>query len=391
LLGINFNLSIFIVIEHQVIIGKDGGISVLAILLVYVQLCLLTKRNCHCKMQSILVSGGAGFIGRHLINKLSKEKDYRKVIIIDNLSNAQPFLNKVISSNTEPEIKFYKADIRRKRTISDIIKREKIDACIHLAARMSVEESVRKPQQVVNVNIQGTLSMLEACSQNNVKTFVFASSAAVYGHAKELLPIPEDHVLEPLSPYGATKVAGESLVNAYKNCGRIGNTIVLRFFNVYGEGQSKEYAGVITNFANRLSAGLPPVIYGDGRQTRDFVSVDDITNILIAATIQAEQTGLSCTLNVGTGSPVTINELARKMIRIFGLDNIEPIYQEANKGDIFFSLADTSRLKHILKTEAKTNIEYELAKIATGSNKQEPTTTSYSKLRLLANGKRKNV
>jgi nucleoside-diphosphate-sugar epimerase len=94
---------------------------------------------------------------------------------------------------------------------------------------------------------------------------------------------------------------------------------------------------------------------------------------------------------VGTGSPVTINELARKMIRIFGLDNIEPIYQEANKGDIFFSLADTSRLKHILKTEAKTNIEYELAKIVTGSNKQEPTTTSYSKLRLLANGKRKNV
>ncbi|MDQ3966884.1 MAG: GDP-mannose 4,6-dehydratase, partial [Thermoproteota archaeon] len=157
-------------------------------------------------MQSILISGGAGFIGRHLINKLSKEKDYRKIIIIDNLSNAQPFSNKVISSNTEPEIKFYKADIRYKRTISDIIKCEKIDACVHLAARMSVQESVRKPQLVVNVNIQGTLSMLEACSQNNVKTFVFASSAAVYGHAKALLPIPEDHVLEPLSPYGATKV-----------------------------------------------------------------------------------------------------------------------------------------------------------------------------------------
>jgi UDP-glucose 4-epimerase len=120
-----------------------------------------------------------------------------------------------------------------------------------------------------------------------------------------------------------------------------------------------------------LSTGLPPVIYGDGRQTRDFVSVDDVTNILVAATVQAEQTGLSSTLNVGTGSPVTINELAKKMIRVFGLDNIvEPIYREANKGDILFSLADTRRLKHILKTEAKTNIEHELTKIAGRSNKK---------------------
>jgi UDP-glucose 4-epimerase len=308
------------------------------------------------KIESILVSGGMGFIGRHLIEKLRKEEYCSKIIIIDNLSNAQAFSKNVISSNTEPKIKFYKADIRDKSTVSDIIKHEKIDACVHLAAKMSVE---------------GTLSMLEACSQNNVKTFLFASSAAVYGHAKVLLPIPEDHVLEPLSPYGATKVAGESLVNSYKNCGKIKNAIILRFFNIYGEGQNKEYAGVITNFADRLSTGLPPVIYGDGRQTRDFVSVDDVTNILIAATVQAEQTGLSSTLNVGTGSPVTINELAKKMIRVFGLDNIvEPIYREANKGDILFSLADTRRLKDILKTEAKTNIEHELAKIAARSNKK---------------------
>jgi UDP-glucose 4-epimerase len=324
------------------------------------------------KIESILVSGGMGFIGRHLIEKLRKEEYCSKIIIIDNLSNAQAFSKNVISSNTEPKIKFYKADIRDKSTVSDIIKHEKSDACVHLAAKMSVEESVRNPEEVVGVNIQGTLSMLEACSQNNVKTFVFASSAAVYGHAKVLLPIPEDHVLEPLSPYGATKVAGESLVNSYKNCGKIKNAIILRFFNVYGEGQNKEYAGVITNFADRLSTGLPPVIYGDGRQTRDFVSVDDVTNILIAATVQAEQTGLSSTLNVGTGSPVTINELAKKMIRVFGLDNIvEPIYREANKGDILFSLADTRRLKHILKTEAKTNIEHELTKIATRSNKKQ--------------------
>jgi UDP-glucose 4-epimerase len=334
------------------------------------------------KMESILISGGMGFIGSHLIEKLRKERDYSKIVIIDNLSNTSASSNNVIPSSTEPKTKFYKADIQDRSTVSNIIKHEKIDACIHLAAKMSVEESVRNPEEVVKVNIQGTLAMLEACSQNNVKTFVFASSAAVYGHAKVLSPIPEDHVLEPLSPYGATKVAGESLVNSYKNCGKIKNAVILRFFNVCGEGQSKEYAGVITNFADRLSAGLPPVIFGDGLQTRDFVSIDDVTSILIAATIQAGQTGLSTTLNVGTGSPVTINELARKMTHIFGLDNIEPIYREANKGDILFSLADTSRLKHILKIEAKTKIEYELMKIVTRSRKQTPGINSYSKVGL---------
>jgi UDP-glucose 4-epimerase len=334
-------------------------------------------------MESILVSGGMGFIGSHLIEKLRKEQDYNKIVIIDNLSNASPSSsNNVIPSSTEPKTKFYKADIQDKSTVSNIIKHEKIDACIHLAAKMSVEESVKNPEEVVKINIEGTLTMLEACSQNNVKTFVFASSAAVYGHAKVLSPIPEDHVLEPLSPYGATKVAGESLVNSYKNCGKIKNAVILRFFNVCGEGQSKEYAGVITNFADRLSAGLPPVIFGDGLQTRDFVSVDDVTSILIAATIQAEQTQFSSTLNVGTGSPVTINELAKKMIHIFGLDNIEPIYREANKGDILFSLADTSRLKNILKIEAQTKIEYELMKIAARSRKQTLGTNSYSKVAL---------
>jgi UDP-glucose 4-epimerase len=333
-------------------------------------------------MKSILVSGGLGFIGLHLIDKLSKEEDYTKITIIDNLSNAQPYSkNVIIPSNIESKIKFYKTDVRDKRTVSDIIRREKIDMCVHLAAKMSVEDSVRNPGEVVNVNIQGTLSILEACSQNNLKAFVFASSAAVYGHARVLLPIPEDHVLEPLSPYGATKVAGESLVNSYKNCGKIKNAIILRFFNVYGEGQSKEYTGVITKFADRLSGGLPPVIYGDGRQTRDFVSVDDATNILIAATAQAERTGLSSTFNVGTGSPVTINELAKKMIRNFGLDNIEIIYREAKKGDILFSLADTRRLKHILKVEAKRNIDYELMKIVTRSRKQTVAATAEADIR----------
>jgi UDP-glucose 4-epimerase len=318
-------------------------------------------------MESILVSGGLGFIGSHLIHKLSKIEDCRKIIVIDNLSNVQPASRNLVASNTEPKIKFYKTDIRNKRIVSDIIRHEKIDACIHLAAKTSIKDSVRNPDEVLDVNIKGTFSMLEACSQNNVKSFIFASSAAVYGHAK-VLPIPEDHVLEPLSPYGATKVSGESLVNSYKNCGKIGNALVLRFFNVYGEGQSKEYAGVITSFVDRLSAGLPPVIYGDGNQVRDFICIVDVEDILVAAIAQAEQTGSSGTFNVGTGSPVSINELAKKMIRIFGMDDdVEPIYRAANKEDILFSLADTTRLNNILKIQAKTNIDGGLMKIATST------------------------
>jgi UDP-glucose 4-epimerase len=321
-------------------------------------------------MESILVSGGLGFIGSHLVRKLSKVNDCGKIVVIDNHSNVLPASRNLIGSNTKPKIKFYKTDIRNKRTVSDIIRHEKIDACIHLAAKTSIKDSVKNPDEVLDVNIKGTFSMLEACSKNNVKSFIFASSAAVYGHAK-VLPIPEDHVLEPLSPYGATKVSGESLVNAYENCGKIRNALVLRFFNIYGEGQSKEYAGVITSFADRLSAGLPPVIYGDGNQVRDFISIADVEDILVAAIAQAEQTGSWGTFNVGTGSPVTINELAKKMIRIFGMDDdVDPIYRAANKEDILFSLADTTRLKNILKVQAKTNIDEGLMKIATRSTKQ---------------------
>lgn len=319
--------------------------------------------------EAIVVTGGAGFIGRHLISKISKKERYSKIVIIDNLSSPQNYLDNTVAWDAEPKIKFYKIDIRNEKAVSDIIKYEKINACIHLAARISVEESIRNPEEVISTNIQGTFSMLQACAQNNVRTFVFASSAAVYGHAK-VLPIPEDHVLEPLSPYGATKVAGESLVNSYRNCGMIKNAIVLRFFNVYGEGQSKEYAGVITNFANRLSAGLPPIIYGDGNQARDFISIDDVSNILIEAVGQAERTGLSSTLNVGTGSPVTINELAKKMIRIFELDNIEPIYRETKKGDILLSLADTKKLKQTLRIEAMADMEFELIKMTARGRKQ---------------------
>ncbi len=169
--------------------------------------------------------------------------------------------------------------------------------------------------------LMGPLTVLEACTKNNVNNFVFASSAAVYGEPKNW-PISESHILSPLSPYGASKVAGEALVSCYRNLNQIQNTLSLRFFNIYGKGQSPQYAGVITKFTERLSQRLPPIIYGDGNQTRDFISVNDVVNaILLAAKLNDEDNSNNAsnmTLNIATGRPIRIKDLARLMIKISG-------------------------------------------------------------------------
>jgi UDP-glucose 4-epimerase len=323
-------------------------------------------------MNQILVTGGAGFIGQHLLKRLSQLDC--KITVIDNLSNGnENFQNDNISKsdNTNNNISFYKEDIRNKDSISDIFKRERIDTCIHLAARISVSDSITNPYDTLDVNIGGTLNVLEVCSNNKVKNFVFASSAAAYGEPKKL-PISEDHVLDPLSPYGASKVAGEVLVSSYGNFGKIQNAISLRFFNVYGEGQTLEYAGVITKFAEQLSKGLRPVIYGDGQQTRDFVSVNDVVRaILLAAEsenkIYSSSSPAVHVFNVASGKSISINELAKTMIRISGLA-LEPLYQEKRKGDIKYAAVDTTKSKSILGFAAKEELEPGLKQLMLDSN-----------------------
>lgn len=299
-------------------------------------------------MNQILVTGGAGFIGQHLLKRLSQLNC--KIGVIDNLSNA----NKNFQNN---DISFHKEDIRNKDSILDIFKREKIDTCIHLAAKISVSDSITNPYDTLDVNIKGTLNVLEACSNSEVKNFVFASSAAAYGEPKKL-PISEDHILDPLSPYGASKVAGEVLVSSYGNFGKIQNAISLRFFNVYGEGQTLEYAGVITKFAERLSKGLRPIIYGDGQQTRDFVSVNDVVNAILLAAESENKISSSAAhvFNVASGKSISINDLAKAMIRISGLD-LDPVYEEERKGDIKYAAVDTTRSKSILGFVSKEELE----------------------------------
>lgn len=308
----------------------------------------------------ILVTGGSGFIGHHLVKALSKNPE-NVVTIIDDLSNSNPNFRIEEFKN----IAFYKEDIRNREAVRTIVHNENIDTCVHLAAKISVPDSIVDPFTTVDVNVNGMLSVLDACARNNVKQFVFASSAAVYGESR-VVPTNESQELTPLSPYGASKVAGEALLDSFRNSGMIRNGVSLRFFNVYGVGQSPEYAGVITKFAERLSSGRPPIIYGTGHQTRDFISVDDI----IQAIVLAADSELSGVFNVGTGTSTSVNDLARLMRNIYRVE-MQPIHHEAQKGDIVHSCADISRAKQLLNFLPQGELSYKLGLILNPSRKKQ--------------------
>jgi UDP-glucose 4-epimerase len=328
-------------------------------------------------MKSWLITGGAGFIGQHLTERLLSSEEGFHIVILDNLSSSANIRSKDPSrlnpSFHKGSLKFFKEDVRDKEKLVQIIKDEKIDVCVHLAAKVGVPDSIKNPEETIDVNVNGTCSLLEACSANRVKTFIFASSAAVYGKIQSL-PVSEKHVPEPLSAYGASKVAGEALVSAYGNTMRIKNAVSLRIFNVYGRNQTSRYAGVVTKFVSRLTKGMPPIIYGDGKQTRDFIAVEDVVNSILAVNKLFEKTaeqkkGLTSQhrqefpsnchniFNIGSGIPTTIYSLAKTMIKIYGAD-LRPLFRDKNnEGEIKYIYPDISKAKHYLGFRAEENLE----------------------------------
>lgn len=312
----------------------------------------------------VLITGGAGFIGHHLVKKLLSSTAENEIVVIDNLSNRKNnnLLERIIKNLQHTNITFYREDILNKDIVSDIFKHEGIiDTCVHLAAKVSVLDSVRSPADTVYTNVIGMLNLLEACSCNNVNNFVFTSSAAVYGEPKRV-PLHEDDPLAPLSPYGASKAGAEALASSFAKSGKLRNVTSIRIFNVYGQNQSSEYAGVITSFADRLSKKLPPIIYGDGEQTRDFISVNDVINIILSLLKDKRVLLSSGVLNVGTGKPTKIKDLAKIMIKIVGLD-LDPIFAEPKRGDIMNSYADIKKLRTELGFATFTEIESGLKQI----------------------------
>jgi UDP-glucose 4-epimerase len=320
----------------------------------------------------IIVTGGTGFIGRHLVKKLLNYTSC-SVVIISNTPNAKGKNDKYIDSQGKKPITFYRADIRNKGKISSIFRDERAEACIHLAAKISVADSLRNPEETMDINVNGTLNVLDACHNSGVNNFVFTSSAAVYGDVREL-PISEDQALRPLSPYGTSKLLAEQYISSFGRLKKIENTMSLRIFNVYGLGQTSE-SDVISKFARSLSKNLPPIIYGDGTHTRDFISVHDVTEAMFAA-VRAMEAGRdfnkmfdsSTVFNLGTGKPVSIGQLARKMIDMFGLD-LEPVYKPlTDSGVILHSYADITKAKELLNFVPKVGIDDGLREIVKTAN-----------------------
>jgi len=288
------------------------------------------------------VTGGAGFIGSHLVKALVKAG--HQVRVLDNLSTGSiENLADVLNA-----IEFVRGDVRDYGAVEYTVRG--VDAVVHLAALIDVAESVEKPDLYFDVNVKGTYNVTKA--SRNIGIFVFASSSAVYGEPIRV-PISEDHPLMPRSPYAASKVSGEAFVNAF--AAQYGfRSIVLRFFNVYGPKQSRAYAGVISEFIRRVSKDEPLIIFGDGEQTRDFVHVSDIVNAIMISLKNEEARGV---FNIGSGEAITINQLARLIIKMAGKEDLKLIYESSRPGDIKYSVVDITRAKKELGFEPKIKLE----------------------------------
>ncbi|ACS89714.1 MULTISPECIES: SDR family oxidoreductase [Thermococcus] len=279
------------------------------------------------KNKLIVVTGGAGFIGSHIAEELSKDND---VIIIDNL-----YAGKI--ENIPPNVKFIRADIRDYKSMAELI--SQADYVFHEAALVSVVESVERPLLTEEINVLGTLNVLKALSEGHGK-FIFASSAAVYGDNQNL-PLKESEKPKPLSPYGITKVSAEYYCKVFYELYGV-PTVSLRYFNVFGERQGyNQYAGVISIFINRALKGEPLIIYGDGKQTRDFIYVKDVVKANILAAESSKANGK--VFNVAKGERTSILELALKIIEITGSSS-SIIFDKPRPGDIRHSQADISEI-----------------------------------------------
>ncbi len=289
-------------------------------------------------MSSYLISGGAGFIGSHLVERLVNQGEM--VRVLDNFltgkrENIAAFLQ---------QIELIEGDIRDPETCRRAC--QGVDYVLHQAALPSVARSVEDPQTTNGINITGTLNLLLAARETKVKRFVFASSSSVYGD-DDSLPKREGEEGRPLSPYAVSKIAGEHYCRLFFQLYGL-STVCLRYFNVFGPRQDpfSQYAAVIPNFIFRLLQGERPIIFGDGEQSRDFTYVANVVEAnLLAATASTEVSGE--VLNIACGESISVNALAAGINQILGTD-LRPIYSGPRPGDIRHSQADISRARKIL-------------------------------------------
>jgi len=291
----------------------------------------------------IIVTGGAGFIGSHLTDKLIQENN--QVIVIDNLSTGR-------KENLNPKADFYNLDINDFEKISPFF--ENIDWVFHLAAIPRVPVSIKDPINTCRTNILGAINVFKAASENKVKRVVFASSSSVYGNQKDL-PLKEDMLPNPLSPYALQKFTSEKFAKLFVQLDNI-PIICLRYFNVYGPriDPKSEYSLVIGKFLTQKSQNMPLTIFGDGEQTRGFCYIDDVINANIQA-IKSQKLKGGEIINIGSPKAYSINFLAK-------LIGKEVKYLDSRPGDIRHTQADISLAQSLLNWEPKTDFKKGLEK-----------------------------
>ncbi len=293
-----------------------------------------------------LVTGGAGFIGSHLVEALI-DLD-AEVVVIDDLSGGATENFDTFRDRAGKRLQFLEGSILDRSLL------EKATAgcryVFHLAALGSVPRSVEIPEQYHEVNTTGTLRVLEAARKAGAQRVMFAASSAAYGDSP-VLPKVESMEVLPKSPYAANKIAAEGLIRAYASCYDI-DAASLRYFNIFGPRQNANsaYAAVIAAFAKALLAGQNPVIFGDGEQSRDFTFVDNAVHANLLAARNEKRIGGEV-MNVACGRKVTVNELAKKMAEMFGKPELKAIHREPRAGDVAHSLADLTRVRSIIGYE----------------------------------------
>ena len=295
----------------------------------------------------VLVTGGAGFIGSHLVDRLVQEG--HEVIIVDNLVTGK-------RRNINRAARFYKQDIQSWR-LERVFRNERPNVVMHLAAQMDVRKSVEDPMFDAQVNILGTLNVLQQAVKHGVRKVVFSSSGgAIYGE-QEMYPAPESHVTKPMSPYGLSKLCGEQYLSYYQRSSGL-QVVSLRYANVYGPRQDPEgEAGVVAIFIQKMLNNEQAVINGNGRQTRDFVFVEDVVEANLAVMGQETQG----TYNVGTGVETSINDLFRILVQHTG-STCKEVHGPAKKGEQARSVIDNTRLRHELSWEPKGELSEGLKK-----------------------------
>jgi UDP-glucose 4-epimerase len=280
----------------------------------------------------VLITGGAGFIGSNIVRRLLELG--HEPVVLDDVSSGY-------RENLVPGVAFVEGDVRHGGTVGDAMRG--CEVALHLAASVGNARSIADPQTDSAINVVGTLNVLEAARANGVDRVVFSSSAGIFGELKTL-PIAEDHPQDPDSPYGTSKLAAEKMCLVYNKLHGMHN-VCLRYFNVYGPHQRFDaYGNVIPIFADRILKRVPMTIFGDGEQTRDFVNVADVAAANLAA---AFTPGVSGVFNIGSGGRITVNDLARVMQEVSGIE-VGVEHGPPRPGDVRDSLADISAARAAL-------------------------------------------